>query len=137
MYNFAVVSMKEIKGIKPTFEKLCVNGVCLLDEFVTEIKDQKQLYSEYLNLLTYMQLMAEGKRLPEAKFKMINSKYREFEFRSKHLRIYGCLGNSSLLIMGGFKTNQTQDLSKLEKIVRDFLAFRKLENDGKRRTIKK
>ena len=87
---FATEILEAIHG-KQIFEKLFVDGVCLLDEFEAEIITNPQLCSEFKTIFAYMDFVAEGKNLPNTKFREIkggNIKTKRYEFKSKHIRIY-------------------------------------------------
>jgi len=70
MSIFATEILDAIHG-KQIFEKLFVNDVCLLDVFEAEIITSSQLYSEFKTIFAYMNFVAEGKSLPNTKFREI------------------------------------------------------------------
>ena len=125
MRIFAKQIMEEVSGKQQTFEKLSIDGTCLLDLFEIEIKPNKQLYSEYKTILAYMSLMANGLSLPQAKFREIkggNLPRKQYEFKSKHLRIYALDNNQGkLIILGGYKTSQEKDIKQLNIIAKEYI----------------
>lgn len=142
MPNFATVEMKEVKGSTQTFEKLYVNNVCFLDEFEKEIKNTSQYYSEYMTIISYMNCVANGQKLPDTKFKILKGGKKgvtRFEFKSKNLRIYG-IGNpgGKLVIMGGFKNDQKSDIRRFDNLIKDYdKHLQKITKDEQRRIANK
>lgn len=128
MRTFATENMEEVKGSRQTFEKLSVNGICLLDMFEEEIKRNPQYFSEYKTILTYMNFVANGDTLPEPKFRIIKGgegRVKEYEFKSKHLRVYACSQTGGkVIVMGGYKTDQKSDIRQLHGLVKEFIDFR-------------
>lgn len=125
MRTFATETIKAIQG-KQTFEKLTIDGVCLLDEFEAEIKSNPQFQSEYKTILAYMNFAAEGTTLPQKKFREIkggNIKTKRYEFKSKHLRIYAFHNpNGKIVVLGGYKPTQDKDIKQLNAIVKEYIA---------------
>ncbi|MEO6830639.1 MAG: hypothetical protein ABI378_00410, partial [Chitinophagaceae bacterium] len=58
--------------------------------------------------------------LPETKFKDITPKgetIREYEFKSKHLRVYAVQKpGGKVVVLGGFKTTQKSDIATMKRI---------------------
>ncbi len=99
-------------------EKLIINGKCQLDEFEEDAKKNKRNRSELGTIYRYIQYELEGNKLPESHKKELNGfKLTVSEYRSKHLRIYTIKKqNGQVLILGGYKKNQTKDLRKIASI---------------------
>lgn len=113
-------ALLELEGISGVY-KLSLNEKCLIDEFENSIKSNNQYCTEYETLLGYIQLFSNNITIPSLKFKNITvrkSKHTEYEFRSKHIRIYAVTTSKSkkIVILAGFKTNQTRDLKKFRQI---------------------
>ena len=104
MRTFATQIIEAVKG-KQIFEKLIVNGLCLLDEFEEEIKVNPQYTSEFKTILSYMDFVANGASLPNTKFREIKGdhiKIKRYEFKSKHLRIYAFnQSGGKIVVIGG------------------------------------
>jgi hypothetical protein len=125
MPNFAFLKIEAIRCSKINFRKLSRNGVCLLDEFEKEIKDNPQYTSEFKTLLAYIELYSSGLVLPERKFREIKSaKYKQYEFKSKNLRIYAVSGEGSkIIVTGGYKKNQKKDINQLKSISKELNQY--------------
>lgn len=125
MRTFATETLEAIRG-KQTFEKLSIDGVCLLDEFEVEIKSNAQLYAEYKTIFAYMNFVAEGKSLPKTRFREIKGEKiqtKRYEFKSKHLRIYAFhKPNGKVVVLGGYKHTQDNDIKKLNAIVKEYIT---------------
>jgi len=125
MRKFATEIFEAVKG-KQTFEKLLVDGICLIDEFENEIRQKKQYISELTTIFSYMDLFANGKSLPQTKFreiKGIKSAVKRYEFKSKHLRVYVFnIPGGKMVVMGGYKNTQEADIRSLHSIVDEYLS---------------
>ena len=90
MRIFATQIIESVKGWQ-VFEKLLVDDVCLLDEFEKELKENSQYESEFKTIMAYMDFIANGKSLPNTKFREIKGgklSVKRYEIKSKHLRVY-------------------------------------------------
>ncbi len=125
MRIFATEIIDSIKG-KQVFEKLLVDGICLLDEFEKAIKDNPQYTSELKTLFAYMDFVANGISLPQTKFREIKGdkiNTKRYELKSKHLRVY--LLNQpggKMVVMGGYKNTQETDIRQFNSIVKEFTS---------------
>ena len=124
---FALEKIEAIKG-KQEFVKLKVGDKCPFDEFENSL--EKQYLPELLGIYHNMQDVADLKSLPETKFHFydLNKKQknkdgvREFEFKSKHLRVYGITKpNGKIIITGGTKANQKDDQNTFRKLKTQYL----------------
>ncbi len=123
MSTFALKNIDAVVG-KQTFDKLIVDGVSLLDEFEDNVEDIYK--SEIPGLYASMNQIANLKSLPQTKFHPYSDGTdgcREFEFKSKHLRIYAIeKPGGKIVVLGGTKANQDKDQSKFRKIKEQYLA---------------
>ena len=122
MPTFAYKQITAVVG-KQVFQKLVVDEVCQLDEF--EAKLESQYKAELIGIYSTMNDVANLLSVPKTKFHFYDKakgEYREFEFKSKHLRIYGItIPNGKLLIFGGTKSNQRDDETKFRNIKKKYL----------------
>ncbi len=127
MSEFVLKEIEAIKGSKYNFYELEINGTCPLDAFENEICTNKQYYSEFKTLVSYVQHFADGERLPDKKLGTIYLNIEEissFEFKSKHLRIYFYCANSNpdrIVVLCGYKNKQKPDITRLTSIVKRYL----------------
>lgn len=119
---FALRKIEAIKG-KQEFDKLVVDGKCPFDEFENSLGAQYK--AELAGIYNYMQNVADLKPVPEAKYHFYDKNkkqrgkdgVREFEFKSKHLRVYGITKkNGKIVIYGGTKANQVHDSAEFRRI---------------------
>lgn len=126
MPNFALERINTIKGKEP-FYQLKIDGEKVLDGFEKEINNNNQYCSEYKTMYKYMEFVADGRMLPPNKYKEIHAKsgkdqIKEFEFKSKHLRIYGIkLPNGKIIISGGYKNSQKKDISAFQSLKKQYI----------------
>ena len=69
MYTFALKEIEEIKGRLKIY-KLLVDGECSFDKFEKEIEKEGNLKSELTTIQTRLYEIADGKSLPETKFRI-------------------------------------------------------------------
>lgn len=130
---FALQKIEAIKG-KQEFDKLIVDGKCPFDEFEKGL--EKQYLSELVGIYHYMQDVADLKTLPPEKYHFYDHDkknknkdgVREFEFKSKHLRVYGITKhNGKIVITGGTKAKQKVEQNKFRRLKNLYLESLKTE----------
>jgi hypothetical protein len=130
---FALHKIEAING-KQEFDKLIVDGRCPFDEFENNLEAQYK--AELAGLYRNMQDVADLKALPYEKFhfydndkkKKNKSGVREFEFKTKHLRVYGITQpNGKLVITGGTKAKQKTDQNEFRKLKNLYLLAKNKE----------
>ncbi len=129
MRKFALKKIDAIKG-KQEFDQLIVDDVCLFEEFEKGLNGQYK--SELVSIYRCMQDVADLKSLPKERFHFYDNfqkgkgknNVREFEFKSKHLRVYGITKpNGKIIIMGGTKSSQKQEQSEFRKLKNQYLEL--------------
>lgn len=123
MPKFALEKIEAIKG-KQEFDKLIVDGKCPFDEFEEGLETQYK--SELKGIYNSMQSIADLRTLPRKKFHFYDggeNGVREFEFKSKNLRVYGITKpNGKIVITGGTKANQDKDSSIFRRLKNQYIA---------------
>jgi putative component of toxin-antitoxin plasmid stabilization module len=124
MHTFALKEIEEIKG-KLKIYKLLVDGKCSFDEFEKEIENEGNLKSELTTIQTRLYEIADGKSLPETKFKDItpkNGSNKEYEIKTHHLRIYLFHEKNigRIIACGGKKGTQKEDIRHFRKIKKEY-----------------
>lgn len=116
-------SLSEIECIegKQRIYKLHIETSCMLDEFEKEIEHRGQYEDELSGIYSLMEDIANNKLLPKTKFRDISinkkDKVKEYEFKSKHLRIYAIKNpQGKVIIMGGYKNSQKNDIKKFRSL---------------------
>ena len=104
----AIFALKKVEAIKAKQEidELVVDGVGQLEAFEREIKEKHDRYqTEFEMLYVYIDYIANGKSLNETKFRDITphgETVKEYEFKSKHLRMYAIKKpNGKIIVLGG------------------------------------
>ncbi|GET27097.1 hypothetical protein [Prolixibacter sp. NT017] len=121
MESFTLKQIDEIEG-KQKIYKLEIDDKCLFDDFEDEIEKRGQYSDELATIYAHIEDFANNKTLPQTKFRILNKgvkndKIKEYEFKSKHLRIYGIKAPSGqIIIMGGYKKTQKKDINRLKNI---------------------
>ena len=103
-----------------------IDGIGQLESFGTLISTEHEHYkTEYEMLVRYMEYIANGNSLPDTKFKDVTphgETVKEYEFKSKHLRVYAIKKpNGKIIILGGLKTNQKADFKQFRSLKRRYL----------------
>jgi hypothetical protein len=98
-----------------------------------EIKGELDIYEESLeviykrqfaNILANMEKKANLYNLPKTKFKEFPTSdlVKEYEFKAGDLRVYAIkIPNGQLIILGGYKNSQQQDISRFRSLKRQYL----------------
>lgn len=132
MTKFTLKIIEAVTG-KQTFEELVIGGTGdkhkdsgkgQLTEFEKELEGTTYL-SEYKTIIAYMSFVSNLKTLPQNKFKEITppkEAIKEYEFKSKHLRIY-CIQNvgGKIIVLCGEKTGQKKDIVKFRSLKKQYL----------------
>ena len=134
MPKFELRNIDAIKG-KQKFEKLVIDNKCPFDEFENSIEDIYK--NEIPAIYAYMQAVANLQTLPSTKFHFYDKKkgdFREFEFKSKHLRVYGITQpGGKIIITGGTKADQDKDQNTFRSIKNFYIgSLTKGGKDGKK-----
>lgn len=123
MAKFALSKIESVKG-KQTFEQLVIDDVKQLDMFENDLSDTTYK-GEFATILAYMEYVADNKYPPETKFKDITPKkqlVKEYEFKSKHLRVYAIQkAGGKIVILGGFKNQQKSDIPSFRSLKKLYL----------------
>lgn len=137
MPNFALRKIEAIKG-RQQFDKLVIDNRCPFDEFEAGLEE---LYkSEMAGIYHYMQDVADLKSIAEDKFHFYDKDkkqrrkdgVREFEFKSKHLRVYGITKpNGKIIITGGTKAKQKMEQNEFRKLKKLYLESLSNESETK------
>ena len=123
MPKFAIERIQVI-NCRQEFDQLFIDGAGQLDIFEKDLNDTTY-QSEFKTLLTYMEYLGNNKSLPKTKFRDVTpkgEKIKEYEFKSKHLRIYAIQKpKGKIIILGGYKTTQGKDFIKFRSLKRQLL----------------
>ncbi|MBK7965960.1 MAG: hypothetical protein IPK10_12215 [Bacteroidetes bacterium] len=121
MPKFAV---RDIEGIqsKERGLELIIDGIGQLSEFESELEECYK--SEFAKILGFIESSLDRKLLPATKFKILKSKdnCKEYEFKTKHLRVYAIKTiDGKLICFCGFKNSQSRDINKFRAIKKRYL----------------
>lgn len=124
----SIFTLESIEAIicEQSIDKIYVNGKCQFDEFEEEILKNKKYRNELGMIYRYIELSSEiGSLPPKNHFEDITpqrEKVKEYEFKTKHLRVYAIKKpNGKIIILGGYKNRQAKDLNKFRSIKRRYL----------------
>lgn len=126
---FVIANLPEFTT-RQKVNKLFRNGKCLIDEFKTEIETDNNIAPELDELFATIEDVANGKRVPPNQYKRVHLssklKYSPYEVKSKHLRLYLIHEKETgqILILGGKKGDQDEDINRLEKIIKEYTLFK-------------
>jgi CO dehydrogenase/acetyl-CoA synthase alpha subunit len=122
--------LDELPHIRFPIFKLETNGHCEYDEWRKTIKAEGTYAAELKTLDTLMLLHAQMQRLAPAKYKELSGggDIKDFEFRSRNLRIYlfklpGSPGQEGkVVVIGGHndKKQQKQDIARMRRLKKEF-----------------
>lgn len=125
MNKFELRKIEAIEG-KQQFFDLLIDGKGQFDNFFQQIRSDCRYESELLSIMALMEWVAQLRMLPLTKFRDItpnNDRVKEYEFKSKHLRVYAFHLEMSgkVVVLGGFKNTQPEDIRKFRMIKKRFL----------------
>ena len=124
MSKFALQRIESITGFQ-TLDKLIVDDHCQFDEFEQAISNNNKYKSELASIYNYMEQVANGNSVPEKKFKDITPEsetIKEYEFKSKSLRVYAIKKeNGKIIVFGGYKNKQKKEIKKFRSIKKRYL----------------
>lgn len=120
MAKFVFEKIKALTGSRQIVLQLSIDGVNQLDSFEKELEGTAYL-SQYKTLLTWMDYYSNTGKIPGQKFKELKTDkketIKEFEFRTKDLRLYAVQGaNGKIIVLCGYKSSQTKDLNKFRAL---------------------
>jgi putative component of toxin-antitoxin plasmid stabilization module len=125
MNKYTLIKLDQVQG-DVDFFKLEINGKCYFDDFVNNArKDNK---SELLKIFQRMDRIARRLNLPSTqRRKIITKQVQEveiYEIKTKQLRVYYIIDDipRNIIIIGGFKKTQKQDINRLINIVKCYLV---------------
>ena len=122
MSKFALEEIDSIRG-KQIFSKLIMDGICLFDEFASKLEEQYK--SELDAIGYYMEAVANLQSLPDTKFRELKGgkgDVKEYEFKSRHFRVYVMQQKGGkIIVIGGYKNNQSKDILSFRSIKKQFL----------------
>lgn len=127
MSRFALEDITEVKG-QIRFKKLVVDGFCQYDEFCEQIESDGNLKKQLVGIFANMNQVAQMNRLPREKFRDITPKkeqVKEFEIKKGDLRVYLIKGEGHIVIIGGKKGSQHEDIRQFRSIKQRYLESKK------------
>lgn len=128
MPTFALSKLDELDAlphIRFPIYKLVVNGHCEYDEWRASIQNEGTYAAELRTLDTNILLHAQLQRLAPSKYKELSGAgpIKEFEFRSRNLRVYLFkLAGGKVIVLGGHndKKQQKQDIARLRRLKEEY-----------------
>jgi putative component of toxin-antitoxin plasmid stabilization module len=133
MSTFVLKKLDAVVG-KQSFFELVIDDNSQFNDYCQGIKNNKQYYSELLKIFTLMNLVSQLKMLPQTKFKDITpnkESVKEYEFKSKHLRVYAfhLEKTGKIVAYGGYKNTQKEDISKFRSYKSRYLKSIQYDNE--------
>ena len=117
MNTFALEKLEGVEG-KQRFDKLVVDGVAPFDVFEQNVAATYS--SELIGIYAVMNDVANLKSVPYNKFHPYSDGtdgLREYEFKSKHLRVYAVEQvGGKIIVIGGTKATQKKDESEFRRL---------------------
>ena len=122
---FSLRRLELVKG-KQQFYNLFKNNTCVFEEFCRNIENDERYLSELRTIFAYMEMVANLQMLPQQKMRDLtpkNDKIKEYELKTKHLRVYFIHQENigKIIILGGFKTTQPKDISKFRALKKEYI----------------
>ena len=103
------------------FQEVSVNGKYLFQEFLENLKDQRDI-KKLINLYSYMGMLSAS-MLPKSKFRHIEGLKRNdvYEFKKDDIRVYVIMQRPSVfVVLGAYKGTQNKDIKRIDKLFDGF-----------------
>lgn len=123
MPEYATELFQLVNNADYAFYKLCVNGECPIDKFLSEVERNSRSKKSMVSIIALMDSFGPRCMLPKTKFRQIESVGRRdvFEFKKDDLRVYVVKQKPKVfVVIGGFKKNQDPDIRRLKTMLKDF-----------------
>lgn len=123
MNKFALRKLSQVKG-KISFNILEIDGNCQFLEFCAQIEEDGNLRKQLATVMARMDQIANMQLLPVQKFRDITPKketVKEFEIKTPGLRIYLIKEEGHIVILGGKKNTQGDDIKRFRSIKQRYL----------------
>ena len=134
MPTFVMERVEAINAREGVYQ-LIVDEARPLENFEYQFINRNYL-SEYRTILKYIEYAANGGTLPKTKLRVLqgSSGAVEYEFKSKHLRLYAIqqLGRKLILFIGR-KHTQAKDIRSFRLIKKHYLDYKKQKENEKKR----
>ena len=127
MSKFALRKLRAVEGRIP-FSMLEVDGVCPFEEFCRQIKRDGNLAKQLITAMARMNQVANLQRLPVEKFRDITAAkevVKEFEIKTGDLRIYLIKEDEHIVILGGKKNTQSDDIKRFRSLKKRYLQSKR------------
>ncbi len=127
MAKFTLQNIPEVKG-QIQFKKLIIDGQCHFDEFFNEITRDGNLRKQLMGIVNNMNQVAQMNRLPKHKFRDITpakESIKEFEIKKGDLRVYVIKEQGHIVVLGGKKGTQDEDIKQFRSIKKRYLESKK------------
>lgn len=137
---FELENIEAIRGCQQ-FDKLKVDGECPIDNFVDNLEERYE--TEMDMIYAYMDMVANNQSLPYTKFhtldKGCSDGCREYEFKTKHLRVYAISQTGGkIIILGGYKNSQKRDIVSFRALKKQYIdSINSKNNENTKRTSTK
>ena len=103
------------------FHEVSVNGKYLFQEFVENLKDQRDI-KKLINIYSYMDMLSAS-MLPKSKFRHIEGLKRNdvYEFKKDDIRVYVIMQRPSVfVVLGAYKGTQNKEIKRIDKLFDGF-----------------
>jgi putative component of toxin-antitoxin plasmid stabilization module len=127
MNKFALRRLWEIKGKIP-FSALEIDGTCQFAEFCVQVQRDGNLKKQLVTVMSRMDQVANMQLLPVHKFRDITPEkdiVKEFEIKTPDLRVYMIKKEGHIIVLGGKKNTQSDDIKKFRAIKHRYLQSTK------------
>lgn len=103
------------------FQEVSVNGKYLFQEFLENLKDQRDI-KKLINIYSYMDMLSAS-MLPKSKFRHIEGLKRNdvYEFKKDDIRVYVIMQRPSVfVVLGAYKGTQNKEIKRIDKLFDGF-----------------
>ena len=127
MPNFALEQINTNETKAPVYY-LHRDGVCLIDSFINMAKANPRYKPLLSDLYAIVRQAANGENPPSKLLQKIKGQENAWEARKGDIRMYIYREQDGpIIVIGGDKNTQDNDLEKLERIIKEFKNAEKID----------
>jgi putative component of toxin-antitoxin plasmid stabilization module len=127
MPDFTLIRIQQAKG-RLALYKLAADNECFFDKYCDELSRDGNLGKQLHRIFGLLEQVANLQRLSREQFRNITPPkelIKEFEIKTKDLRVYIIKEQGHIIVFGGRKSTQREDIRRFRSIKRQYLDNKK------------
>jgi putative component of toxin-antitoxin plasmid stabilization module len=124
---FTLVRVHQVKG-RLALYKLAADSECYFDMFCDAVMNDGNLSRQIDRIFSLLEQVANLQRLSKEQFRDITPSkelIKEFEVKTRDLRVYMIKEEGHIIVFGGRKSTQREDIRRFRSIKKQYLYNKK------------